>query len=76
MPKDYYTGFDSGFASDADYEDGFVASDATIAETARRNGISHDQARGRLGLMDRLRGINARSDAENDGPETDHEYGT
>lgn len=74
MKKPYATGFDSGFASDADYEDGFIASDATIAGMAARQGITHEQAKGRLGMMDRLRGINAMSD-QDDGIESDREYG-
>lgn len=65
----YARGFDSGFATDQDYEDGFVASDATIAGMAERQGISVEAAKRRLGAgpMDRLREMNERSDRE-DGP--------
>lgn len=74
--KDYPTGIDSAYASDADYEDGFVASDQRIAEMAARRGISHDAAKRALGVpmspMDRLRAMSGgygSGEPEQDGPE-------
>ncbi len=73
--RDYARGFDSGFATDADYEDGFVASDARIAEMAARNGMSHEAAKRALGVsqspMDRLRAMTPEDDAGGrfEGPE-------
>ena len=73
MPKDYPTGFDSAFASDADYRDGFRASDKTIAEVAARRNISLDAARGVLGAspMDRLNRMLEEDDDTVDGPDAE-----
>lgn len=76
--KNYPTGFDSGFATDADYEDGFIVSDATIGQVAMNRGISTDKARKMLTGMDRLNQRLSKMDAHEDGPdgpENDIGYG-
>ena len=60
--KHYGRGFDSGFASDADYADGFTVSDSTIGQMALDKGISEEQARRRLTGMSRLEAMLARQD--------------
>lgn len=66
--RDYARGFDSGFASDADYEDGFRVSDATIGQVAMSRGISTDAARRQLTGMDRLNRMLEQQDGAESGP--------
>lgn len=70
--KNYPSGFDSGFATDADYEDGFVVSDATIGQVAMNKGISVDSARRMLTGVDRLNQRLSKMDASEDS-HSDHE---